>query len=114
MIRKNLNKIILLSFSAIFLTSGVYSENLAIKNLWSRLNTKFSLDLNKQSFCLEVNGNIISQNENEKVRPASVTKLYTSFWALNKLGFDYRFKTQFFIRANKLYIVMVAMIRILC
>ena len=103
--RKKLSKIILLGFSAIFLTSGIYSENLDIKNIWSRLNANYSLDLNKQSFCLEVNGSIISQNQNEKVRPASVTKLYTSFWALNKLGYNYRFKTQFLIDKNKLFII---------
>lgn len=102
--RKKLSNTILLGFSAIFLTSGIYSENLDIKNIWSRLNGNYSLDLSRQSFCLEVKGSIISQNQNEKVRPASVTKLYTSFWALNKLGYDYRFKTQFKIYKNKLYI----------
>jgi len=97
--------ILIIAFSALFLTSGKYTDQASIHRLWGTLNNQFSFDLSKQSFCLEIDGKVIGQNTTKKMRPASVTKLYTSYWAIKELGHDYRFQTEFFISNDTLYII---------
>jgi len=43
---------------------------------------------------------IISKNENEKLVPASILKIFTSLGALYYLGSDFRYRTEFFIDKN--------------
>ena len=43
---------------------------------------------------------IISKNENKKLIPASILKIFTSLCAIHYLGIDYRFQTEFFIDNN--------------
>ncbi|NNL77846.1 MAG: D-alanyl-D-alanine carboxypeptidase [Desulfobacterales bacterium] len=43
---------------------------------------------------------IISKNENKKLIPASILKIFTSLCAIHYLGIDYRFQTEFFIGNN--------------
>jgi D-alanyl-D-alanine carboxypeptidase len=72
---------------------------------WLRLLTNFQFEESKQSYCFEENGQIFGENIDLKVKPASVTKLYTTLWALDELGHDYRFITRFAIKNNDLYIL---------
>ena len=78
-------------------------ENLTQK--WMELNRLNSFELKKQSFCFKNKDNIITGNNiNKQIRPASVSKLFTTLWALEKLGKNYRFKTSFIIKDETIYI----------
>ena len=55
-------------------------------------------------------GNVIyEQNQNKLLHPASTLKIFTTYSALNVLGYDYLFKTQFYKDSeNNLYIKLGA------
>ncbi len=54
-------------------------------------------------------GNLIYQTNAKKLlHPASVLKLFTTYAALDTLGYDYEFKTQFYKSGNDLYIKLGA------
>ena len=57
---------------------------------------KNNLTKKNQIYCFSVDKEIFGYQINKKVEPASITKIYTSFASLKKLGFDYRFKTNFY------------------
>jgi D-alanyl-D-alanine carboxypeptidase/D-alanyl-D-alanine-endopeptidase (penicillin-binding protein 4) len=66
---------------------------------------KFSLVQNDQAFCLGDDKEITyDHNLNKTMKPASVTKLYVTDWALNTIGKDYRYETKFAIQNKTLYI----------
>lgn len=104
MLNKRLFKLALAAFFGLFLTSGIGSNQADLNRLWGELNSNNQFNLAKQSFCFEKDGQVFGQNIHLKVRPASVTKMYTSFWAIEELGFDYRFQTHFTFDQNNLYI----------
>ncbi len=54
-------------------------------------------------------GNVIYQNNAKKLlHPASVLKIFTTYAALDTLGYDYEFKTQFYKFGDDLYIKLGA------
>ena len=73
-------------------------------DIWQEFVKEYSFDLNKQSFCFETNGEVVGMNINRKIRPASVTKLYVTYWALKNLKKDHRFHTEVLIDGNHLHI----------
>lgn len=105
MFRKNTFKLLLAAFSGLILTSGIEADQASINRLWGELNSQNSFNLNKQSFCFEKDGKVFGQNIDMLVRPASVTKMYTSYWAIEELGFNYRFQTHFAYDQNNIYIL---------
>lgn len=59
-----------------------------------------------QSFCyFNGQGQLKGNNPQIKIRLASVTKLYTAFWALSRLGPNYQFETRFYIKNGNMHIV---------
>lgn len=93
-----------LLFSFVLLSSFTLpSQNLNI--YWEKLLLSNSLDSSKQSYCFEDQGIISGNNIDTRIKPASVSKLYTSLWALDILGKDHRFQTQIKVINNDLYIL---------
>ncbi|MEM7192936.1 MAG: D-alanyl-D-alanine carboxypeptidase, partial [Pseudomonadota bacterium] len=57
-------------------------------------------------FVMDENGNeLIAQNADAPFVPASVAKVVTAWLAMNVLGPDYRFKTQFYLDENRVLYV---------
>src|SRR5690606_17116268 len=77
-------------------------ENL--NSRWLKLNSDHKINPSEQSYCYISEDKPSGMNIHKRMKPASVSKLYTSFWALNKLGAEYRFETKFLIDQNTLYI----------
>jgi D-alanyl-D-alanine carboxypeptidase/D-alanyl-D-alanine-endopeptidase (penicillin-binding protein 4) len=58
-----------------------------------------------QSYCYtSEEGKLVGSNIDMNVRLASVSKLLTSLWAVEKLGVDYKYNTKLFIKGNNLHI----------
>lgn len=93
--------IILLSIFTLSFTSN----NTHLVTHWNSLLDQTNFDKTKQSFCVEENGKIFGKNLDLKVKPASVTKLYTTLWSLDELGRNFRFQTKLIVKNNNLYIV---------
>ena len=87
------------------LTLSFTSNNTQIITHWNDLLEQTNFDQNKQSFCIEENGKIFGKNIDLKIKPASVTKLYTTLWSLDELGKDFRFQTKLIVKNNNLYII---------
>lgn len=86
----------------------VIFTNLSAQTLnesWLNLLAQNNFEQSKQSYCfLLADKTILSDNLNQKIRPASVSKLFTSLWALEKLSKDYKHSTKFSVKGNTLYI----------
>ncbi len=104
-----MNKKILFSFSKIFLLISLFAfvlrpfyaagADLSYKEKISRL-------VQNGSYAATKNGrNIFSHNTEKEFIPASIWKLATTLAALETLGKDYHFKTEFFLdKSHNLYI----------
>lgn len=72
---------------------------------FKEFNKDFNISNTGQSFCYrDRRGEIYGHNAHERVTIASVSKLITSLWAIEKLGADYRYETKFFLEGKKLHI----------
>jgi D-alanyl-D-alanine carboxypeptidase len=73
---------------------------------WKNLISEVGFDLSKQSACVsDTKGKILfSHNETLSVVPASVSKVYTTDFVLSQMDKDFRFKTDFVVFGNTLYI----------
>lgn len=61
--------------------------------------------VDQQSYCYtNPRGELEGQNLDLRVRLASVSKLLTSFWAIETLGTHYQYKTKLFIKNNSIHI----------
>lgn len=59
----------------------------------------------EQSYCYtDKDGKAQGSNLDMRIRLASVSKLLTSLWAIEKLGVDYKYDTKLFIKGNNLHI----------
>lgn len=75
------------------------------KDFWDQNITTYKLDPKNQAFCINKNEELLFlKNADLKVKPASVTKLYVTDWALNKLSKDYRYQTKFLLNGTELHI----------
>ena len=91
----------LVSFIAIFLLSSAAFAG----PVWEGEVDKWELNRDKQSFCyLDTDGIVKGTNVDIPVRIASVSKIYTSYYAISKLGADKTFETRAFIKGNQLHI----------
>lgn len=73
---------------------------------WDELNADAGLDVSKQSYCyMDHDQHIRGRNVRKPVRPASVTKVYVTYWALKELGENFRFKTEYLIDGETLHIL---------
>ena len=72
---------------------------------WYRLLRYYGLNKSQQAYCFRhPNGTIHGRNINKKMNPASVTKLYVTFFALKKLGAHHQYKTTFHYKKGHLHI----------
>ena len=72
---------------------------------WGELLSDYNMKAANHSFCYSDSaGEVKGSNTTMKVRLASVSKLITSLWAVEKLGGNYQYKTKFFLKGNKLHI----------
>lgn len=92
----------------IILTSLIISKANAqsLDPLWDSLLESYQFSNNLQSYCYTNSENKIKGHRiNQRVRPASVTKLYVSLWALEKMGPNYTYKTQIITDGINLHII---------
>lgn len=107
---KNLFKILVLTMIFMFSINSSFAFSVGkleklIKN--SGLNETATLAISIRD---AESGNVIyEQNQNKLLHPASTLKIFTTYSALNVLGYDYLFKTQFYKDSeNNLYIKLGA------
>lgn len=95
----------LIATSTILLTMS--SPTLAdLKSDWEGILSNYNMSPQYHSFCYsDADGEVKGSNPNRKVRLASVSKLITSYWALEKLGVDYQYKSEFYLKDKHLHIV---------
>ena len=80
-----------------------FSQDSLIR-LWEKELSKSPVSKDKQSFCLQEKDRIIGQNIDRPANPASISKLYTTLWALDELGSQFKFQTKFIVKGQDLYI----------
>lgn len=97
------SRFIPLLFSALIVSFT--NTNTHLESLWNELLNGANFDHSKQSFCFEEQGTVFGKNIDLQVKPASVTKLYTTLWSLDSLGKDFRFQTKVIVKNNNLYLV---------
>lgn len=79
-----------------------WTANLRAKGL---LEKKHGYRWSRNSLCFfDDKGNLKGIHKNLPLRIASVSKVYTSYWALKKLGSNHRFKTSVYYDDGDLYI----------
>lgn len=72
---------------------------------WYKLIKRHKLNKSKQAYCFRhPNGRIHGRNIDKLMPPASVTKIYVSYYALKKLGAHYRYRTNFHYKEGHLHI----------
>lgn len=91
----------ILSFSILLISIEAHSGP-----MFKRLVRDYNIGkYEDQSFCyFNGQGQIKGNNPQTKIRLASVTKLYTAFWALSKLGPNYQFETRFYVKDGHMHI----------
>ena len=72
---------------------------------WEKLLELSGLPETDQAYCYtDSKGSAAGENLDKPVRLASVSKLITSLWAMEKLGPNYTYNTKLFIKGNNLHI----------
>lgn len=92
----------LLLIAPLLLSFQGSNENL--NSSWIEFNQSHQLNIKEQSYCVLKDGSPYGMNLDKRMKPASVSKLYTTFWALKTLGPYFRFPTKFFLENRTLYI----------
>ena len=78
---------------------------LSPSDFWTKTQKDFNILGNTHSFCYQdENGKIQGVNPHMKVRLASVSKLYTTLWAIDKLGSDFEYESKFHYDGKNLHI----------
>ncbi|MBC7539186.1 MAG: D-alanyl-D-alanine carboxypeptidase [Bacteriovorax sp.] len=73
--------------------------------VWSQQLRAQAITAKDQSYCYtDEQGVAQGSNLDMKIRLASVSKLLTSLWSIDKLGADYKYDTKLFIKGNNLHI----------
>lgn len=74
-------------------------------SIWNQLLDKYDFPSSDQSYCYtDQQGLIQGENIETKVRLASVTKLLTSLWAIERLGIDFKYETKLYLKDGNLHI----------
>ncbi|WP_372654472.1 D-alanyl-D-alanine carboxypeptidase [Halobacteriovorax sp.] len=95
----------LVTGSALLLTT-INPTMADLKTDWESILASYNLTPKYHSFCYaNEGGEVKGSNPNMKIRLASVSKLVTSYWALEKLGVDYQYKSEFYLEGKHLHIV---------
>ena len=105
MLKNQTKKIIAIILVLFFPLSFINAASL--ESTFTSLANVYNLPLNEEVFCASNSyGRIAGYNDSDKIRviPASVSKLYTFDFALNKLGKNFRYKTNIILNNQTLYI----------
>ncbi|MDO9183514.1 MAG: D-alanyl-D-alanine carboxypeptidase [Bacteriovorax sp.] len=96
---------ILVHISILGLLSTNVLANDQTDKVWSQQLKAEGIDAKDQAYCYtDKDGKATGQNLGMKIRLASVSKLLTSLWAIDKLGVDYKYNTKLYISNNNLHI----------
>ena len=100
----NFNIFLLLNSFLLISLENVVANDQTDKT-WTRQLQAQSISLKNQSYCYtDEKGKVNGANLDMKIRLASVSKLITSLWAIEKLGINYKYETKLFIKGNSLHI----------
>jgi D-alanyl-D-alanine carboxypeptidase/D-alanyl-D-alanine-endopeptidase (penicillin-binding protein 4) len=81
------------------------SNSGAVTNLFTGVAKSYNMTPGEQSFCaVTATGTVAEYNAKKTVVPASISKLFTFDFALNTLGKDFRYTTDFYIVGTTLFI----------
>lgn len=85
---------------------ALFANNAAMAaNNFEKIMASYDLTPKYHGLCtLDESGKIGGLNAHRKVRLASVTKLLTTLWAVEKLGPDYQYDTKFFEKDGNIHI----------
>lgn len=81
-----------------------HKDNSNIFHLYESSLTKNNIKIQKQSLCYTNNEQSYHYGKDLKQNPASVTKLFMTYWGLKKLGAHHRFETKVYKLDNNLYL----------
>ncbi len=77
----------------------------SLPTYYNTLVKNSGLKITEQAFCLQDSSGMMFEHQATKtMKPASVTKLYVTDWALSKIGSEYRYKTKFSLNGKILSI----------
>lgn len=100
----NFYKIILILHCLVVAPSLLKAGEQTDKEWYKQLKVQ-GITANDQSYCYtDQRGEVQGSNFDMRVRLASVSKLLTSLWSLEKLGADYKYDTKLYIKGNSLHI----------
>lgn len=87
-----------MKFLVSLLTICLASTALAISSdqAWKDSLKKHALSSSSQAYCTDLSGKLEGANIDRPMNPASVTKIFVSWWALKELGAEYQFETKAF------------------
>lgn len=72
---------------------------------WNRLHQQHGLSTQGHAFCFQTpSGELLGANSHLKVRLASVSKLITTLWAIDRLGPRFQYQTHFYYKDGTLHI----------
>jgi len=94
-------------FICLFITFFTFITPVSAASLKSEVYELLSdanLNRSDQAICTEGAKSDLSLNEDDRIIPASVSKLYVFDYALSKIPTDFRYKTTFIVNKNTLYI----------
>jgi D-alanyl-D-alanine carboxypeptidase/D-alanyl-D-alanine-endopeptidase (penicillin-binding protein 4) len=98
-------RIVSLSLLISFITLSAPVSAANLNQQWKKLHRDYRINVEPHSYCLKSDsGGITGQNVHKKVTIASVAKLITSLFAIEKLGSDYQYETKFYFNGKKLHI----------
>jgi D-alanyl-D-alanine carboxypeptidase/D-alanyl-D-alanine-endopeptidase (penicillin-binding protein 4) len=94
----------------VFCLSGLLSQysmaNDQTNTTWVQQIKAQGIALQDQAYCYtDKEGKTQGKNIDMRIRLASVSKLLTSLWAVEKLGVEYKYDTKLFIKGNNLHIM---------
>lgn len=79
--------------------------NTFAKSGWETILENYNMSAEHHAFCFtDSKGDVRGSNPHMKVRLASVSKLVTTYWAINKLNPEYHYKSEFYIKGKTLHI----------
>ena len=94
-------------FMALSILAGiVINPTVKADTGWEAILENYNLSPEHHSFCYtDEQGEVKGSNPHMKVRLASVSKLVTTYWAVEKLTPEYKYESQFYLKDKHLHIV---------
>jgi D-alanyl-D-alanine carboxypeptidase/D-alanyl-D-alanine-endopeptidase (penicillin-binding protein 4) len=98
-----LNIFLALNITGLICTQAIANDQ--TDKIWNQQLKAQAIAAKDQSYCYtDEKGKAQGSNLDMRIRLASVSKLLTSLWAVEKLGVDYKYDTKLFIKGNNLHI----------